>query len=187
MGTIEQVPPQVSAVHVQGKRAYQLARKGETVIIMPRSVEIYRITLCEYQYPNLELEIECGSGTYIRSLGRDLGERLGCGAVMSDLVRTRIGLSRLQEAVDLDRIDHDSLCGCLLPLASAVDHLPQFTCRTEDLDEIRCGRTIPCGEESVFAEDEFIAVLTPEQELACLALFHNSEQILAPKKVFLQS
>lgn len=187
VGTIEQVPPQFSAVHVKGIRAYQLARKGETVPIKSRKVEIDRITLCEYHYPNLELEIECGSGTYIRSIGRDIGKRLGCGAVMSDLVRTRIGSFRLEEAVDLDRIDDESLSEFLLPIANAVDHLPQFICRTEDLEEIRCGRTIPCSEEPRFAEDEFIAVLTPEQELACLALFHKSEQILAPKKVFLRS
>jgi tRNA pseudouridine55 synthase len=185
VGIIEQVPPQFSAVHVNGKRAYQLARKGETVQIKSRKVEVYRITLCEYHYPYLQLEIECGSGTYIRSLGRDLGKRLGCGAVMSDLVRTRIGAFRLEEAVDLVRINSESLSEYLLPIAKAVDHLPQFMCRTEDLEEIRCGRTIPCNEESSFAEDEFIAVLTPEQELACLALYHKSEQILAPKKVFL--
>ena len=106
---------------------------------------------------------------------------------MSDLVRTRIGSFQLDESVDLDQINSESLSGFLLAIANAVDHLPHFTCRTEDLDEIRCGRNIPCGAKSAFAEDEFIAVLTPGQELACLGLFHKNEQILAPNKVFLKS
>ena len=106
---------------------------------------------------------------------------------MSDLVRTRIGSFRLQEAVGLDQIDDESLSEFLLPLANAVSHLPQFTCRMEDLKEIHCGRTFPCGEDSAFEEDNFIAVLTPKQELACLALYHKSDQRLAPKHVFLKS
>ncbi len=91
VGKIAQVPPQFSAVHVQGRRAYQLARAGQEVEIEPREVEVFRLELLSFAYPELEVEIECGSGTYVRSIGRDLGALLGTGAGMSQLVRTRVG------------------------------------------------------------------------------------------------
>ena len=110
MGEIEQVPPQFSAVHVEGKRAYKLARQGQAVDIAPKTVEVYRIELLSYEWPELALEIECGSGTYIRSIGRDLGQKLGCGAVMTELVRTRIGPFDLADAVSLDDLDQKTVC-----------------------------------------------------------------------------
>ena len=90
-GRIEQVPPDYSAVRVAGQRAYKLAREGTAVELRAKTIEVHRIDIVRFEPPELTLDIECGSGTYIRSIGRDLGELFGCGAVMSALCRTRVG------------------------------------------------------------------------------------------------
>ena len=100
VGRIEQRPPAFSALKIRGRPAYKLARQGHAVALQPRPVEIYRIDVKSYQYPELVLEIDCSGGTYVRSLGRDLAESLGTAAVMSALVRTAIGRFLVREAVD---------------------------------------------------------------------------------------
>src|SRR4051812_7138067 len=89
VGRIAQRPPAFSALKVEGRRAYDLARAGRDVDLAPRPVRIDRIDLLAYAWPRLELEIACGSGTYIRSIARDVGEALGCGGLVDVLVRTR--------------------------------------------------------------------------------------------------
>ena len=91
VGTIRQRPPAYSALKVGGKRAYQLARAGQEVQLAARPIEVYSLSLQHYEYPEIVLDIQCGSGTYVRSLGRDLADGLGTGAVMSALERTAIG------------------------------------------------------------------------------------------------
>lgn len=98
VGDIEQVPPAYSAIKLKGKKAYELARKGATPELRPRTVHIEGIKLLRYAYSELEIEVLCGSGTYIRSLARDIGKKLGCGAYVEKLVRTRIGPYRIENA-----------------------------------------------------------------------------------------
>jgi len=102
IGEIAQVPPAFSAAKVTGRRAYDLARRGQEVMLRPRPVVIHQIDVLRYEYPHLELEVHCGKGTYIRSLARDLGDRLGCGALVETLRRTRVGSTSLR-AVALPR------------------------------------------------------------------------------------
>lgn len=104
-GKIQQAPPAYSALKKEGQPLYKLARRGVEVVTAPREVEIYRLEALGWQPPILELEVECSSGTYIRALARDLGEKLGCGAHLAGLVRTRIGRFPLQEAVALPEIE----------------------------------------------------------------------------------
>jgi len=99
IGSIEQVPPQHSAVHVGGKRAYQLKRLGREPALRARTVFIRRIVLQRYDPPELELTVECGKGTYIRSLARDLGRAAGSCAYVSSLCRTAVGAFRIEQAV----------------------------------------------------------------------------------------
>ena len=89
IGNIQQTPPAYSAISINGRRAYELARKGVEFEIKSKQVSIQRITVLDYRYPELILEIECGSGTYIRSLGRDIARSLDSDAVMTGLVRKR--------------------------------------------------------------------------------------------------
>src|SRR5207253_10334745 len=96
-GEILQRPPAFSALKIAGRRAYDLARKGQIVELEPRPVTIHESKIVEYEYPRLVLDVCCSSGTYIRSLGRDLAESVGSGAVMSALVRTAIGNFRVEE------------------------------------------------------------------------------------------
>ena len=89
-GLVKQTPPAYSAVKVAGRRAYELARKGKPVDLSPRQVLIHGVRLHRYEWPTLDVEIQCGSGTYIRSIARDLGMMLRTGGLMSKLVRTAI-------------------------------------------------------------------------------------------------
>ncbi len=142
LGRIEQVPPVFSAVWVAGKRAYELARRGEEVSLKPKTVEIQRIEIVRFEPPFLELDIECSSGTYIRSLGRDLGERLGCGAVMSALSRTRVGSFDLSDATPLSEITVDSLRDKLHPCLTVVPQLRTYACNEADIELLKRGAGI---------------------------------------------
>jgi tRNA pseudouridine55 synthase len=103
LGTIQQIPPRFSAIHVSGRRAYDLARAGAEFELAARPVEIHAIELLSFRDSEIELRIECGSGTYVRSIGRDLGEMLGCGAYMTALTRTLVGPFRIEESLALDQ------------------------------------------------------------------------------------
>ena len=126
LGTIDQVPPAFSAVKIAGQRAYALARQGLEVAITPRPVEIHDIRVLAYEYPQLELLIRCGSGTYVRSLGRDLAVSLGTGAVMSELTRTRIGSFTVADALPIDSLTLEQIEANLHPPATAIRHLPKL-------------------------------------------------------------
>ncbi len=104
IGEIEQVPPAFSAIKMNGKKAYELARSGQAVEMKARQVFIKEIELLKYEWPYLDIRIVCGSGTYIRSLARDIGEALKVGAYMAELQRTRVGEYTLEQAVDLAKI-----------------------------------------------------------------------------------
>jgi tRNA pseudouridine55 synthase len=103
-GEISQVPPAHSAVRVQGKRAYKLARKGVEVEIKPRNVLITEFSLPKIELPEVHFKIVCSKGTYIRSLARDFGEILGTGAYLAELRRTRIGDYSINDALSIDQI-----------------------------------------------------------------------------------
>ena len=98
-GQIQQIPPEYSAVHVAGERAYRLARSGRKPELGPRLVTIHRIAVLRYDPPELELAIDCSKGTYVRALARDLGRQAGSCAYVSRLTRLRVGAFRLEEAV----------------------------------------------------------------------------------------
>ncbi|RPI80888.1 MAG: hypothetical protein EHM42_11505, partial [Planctomycetaceae bacterium] len=142
-GSILQVPPTFSAIHTDGERAYAKARRGEATELAPRPVEVHALRLAAYDYPVLELDVECGSGTYIRAIGRDLGRDLGTGAVMSDLVRTAVGLFHFERAVSPANLDRSNWREALLPPLAVVEHLPRHVCSAEDLALLTLGRLVP--------------------------------------------
>ncbi len=141
-GRVEQVPPQFSAIHVQGQRAYDLARRGETVDLASRPVEIFSIRITQFSLPEFELEIECGSGTYVRSIGRDLGSRLGCGAIMTQLRRLGVGPFDVSDAVSLDRLSPASINDVLQPALTIVSHLRQRHLSADEVIAVRRGQSI---------------------------------------------
>jgi len=100
-----QTPPMFSAKKVQGKKLYELARQGIEIERAPSQIEIFSITLNEYTYPHLQITIHCSSGTYIRSLGHDIGQKLGCGAYLNKLSRTKIGKFDIKDSVTLEKLN----------------------------------------------------------------------------------
>jgi tRNA pseudouridine55 synthase len=116
VGDIMQTPPAFSAIKVNGQRAYDLARKGHEVKLEPRPAKIYSTTLVSYEYPFVRFDSEVGSGTYIRSLVEDIGEKLGTGAYMSDLRRTKVGQFTIADAAVLSDIEPSSLIALLKAL-----------------------------------------------------------------------
>ncbi len=101
-GKIKQRPPMYSALHKDGKRLYELARQGKIVELDEREVEVFAIEILSYAYPSLRLRVACGGGTYIRSIARDLGEKLGCGGCLQSLIRQQSGPFILSDALDLE-------------------------------------------------------------------------------------
>lgn len=142
-GDIWQQPPMYSAVKVDGQRLYKLARQGKQVDRPPRPVTIYELVLEAAALPELTLRVTCSAGTYIRSLAHDLGESLGCGAHLSGLRRTRVGQFDVAAAVPLDTLTTDMLPQTLLPLDTAVAHLPRLDCTAAEADDLLNGRFIP--------------------------------------------
>lgn len=114
-GRIEQVPPNFSAIHVDGQRAYKAARKGETLKMKPRTVRVDSIQRLAYDWPTLKLRIACGKGTYIRSIARDTGELLGTGGHLTALKRTAVGGYTIDMAFPVQRLANGLTQADLLP------------------------------------------------------------------------
>jgi tRNA pseudouridine55 synthase len=138
IGKIEQVPPMFSALKRNGTPLYELARRGETVEIKPRLVTIYRLDLIDFTSPLITLDVDCGSGTYIRSIARDLGQSLGVGAHLKSLRRTRYGMFDLSNSVTLDSlVTPDDVDTAVLPVDFAICHL-----RYIEIDEVSAEQII---------------------------------------------
>ncbi len=142
LGEIMQRPPAYSALKVNGQRAYKLARAGQQVLLDARPVEIHELNVTGYQYPELKINIRCGSGTYVRSLGRDLAEALGTAAVMSALTRTAIGEFHSVDGLDADSLTEQLIASHLQSASTVVGHLPRIMLSPDQLIEIRHGRRI---------------------------------------------
>ncbi|MBR0192838.1 MAG: tRNA pseudouridine(55) synthase TruB [Thermoguttaceae bacterium] len=145
LGEIMQKPPIYSALKVNGRKAYDLARKGKEVELKARPIRIYALEVLNYDFPQLTLKIVCGSGTYVRSLGRDLARRLGTEAVMSALIRTAIGNFRAEDALEIRKRDdprplNRPHCTELIrPFFEAVPDLPRITYDSQDVRRLRTG------------------------------------------------
>lgn len=179
-GVIDQVPPVYSAVKVAGRRAYDRARRGEEVTLTARPVTIHQLTIVSYEYPRLILDIDCGSGTYIRSLGRDLAQALGTTAIMSALERTAISVFKLETATPLDAMQtRADVAQHFVPMVWAVPDWPRVTVSDEELTEIRHGRTIvrPCQSEAELQQQ--YAAIDPHGQLVAL-LTRRSPTTLGP-------
>ncbi|MFC1624155.1 tRNA pseudouridine(55) synthase TruB [Candidatus Omnitrophota bacterium] len=109
MGSLDQVPPMVSAKRYKGKRLYELAREGKSVPRQPQSIQIYAIDLLDFNSPEIVFRVRCSKGTYVRTLCEEIGKTLGYPAHMSDLLRTRSGIFSLKEAKDLDTVSEKDI------------------------------------------------------------------------------
>ncbi len=135
VGVIEQVPPAYSAKKVAGRRAYAIARQGGELQLAAQPIAIHRLSIDDFSPPDVSVELECSSGTYVRAVARDLGASLGVGAHLAALRRVRVGSFRVEVAVDLSPASNrDDIVGQLRPPEAAVAHLERA-----DLDDAAIG------------------------------------------------
>lgn len=179
VGTIEQVPPAFSAAKVVGRRAYSIARKGHDVNLAARQVTIHDIDLIACEPPRLNVEVRCGRGTYIRSLARDLGERLGCGGYIESLRRTRVGAFDVAAALSLDA-DAATARRSLLPTALAVSELPRCVLTIAQVARLRQGQAVPLDGVSVVGE---VAVFDERGELVGVGATDDTGLVIRPVKI----
>jgi len=139
-GAIEQVPPRFSAIKIQGERAYDLARDGETVELAPRPVEIDRLAVVAHEGNRSVLEADCGKGTYVRAIARDLGRALGCLGHVSALRRTRVGPFSEEDAVTVDELAHDP--AALRPVEAALEDLPSVAVSRDAAARLMRGQSV---------------------------------------------
>lgn len=186
VGEIEQTPPAFSAVRIKGKRAYDLARQGKAIAPKSRRVTIHSIENLQYRWPILQFDMECGTGTYVRSVGRDLGQLLGCGAMMTALMRTSIGPFKLDDSMNWHDLEQAASLS-ELPLrnaAEAVQHLASTICTVEESHLLAQGKPLNRNRELMPNANEKIAALTPEGDLAAICEFNSAGSQLKPKLVF---
>ncbi len=191
-GVISQVPPQFSAIKIDGNRAYDLAREGETVDIPAREVEVFRLSLLGCT-PNLaHFEIECGKGTYVRSLARDFGRDLGCFGHIASLRRSFVApfaeeaMVPLAELVALEKIESDeerleALDAFLIDTGEALSNLPHIAITEDQAHRLKMGNPIILrGRDAPMAEPE--AYATSRGKLVAIGEIGEGE--FRPKRVF---
>ncbi|MDR3469040.1 MAG: tRNA pseudouridine(55) synthase TruB [Xanthobacteraceae bacterium] len=190
-GVIEQVPPQYSAIKIQGERAYDLARDGEVVELKPRPVEIHELNIVEQEdRDHFVFEAECGKGTYVRALARDLGRLLGCYGHISALRRTMVGpfgeddmipLAHLEALCDRAASGEASLADALLPVETALDDIPALAVTRADAARLHRGQAVLLRGRDAPNSSGTVYV-TVGGRLLALAEIGNGE--LIPKRVF---
>jgi tRNA pseudouridine55 synthase len=190
-GTIEQTPPQYSAIKIQGERAYDLARDGEVVALAPRPVEIHELTLVEQLDNDRSVfEAECGKGTYVRALARDMGRILGCFGHICALRRTLCGpfteedmipLADLEALCDRAASGEGSLADALLPVETALDDIPALAVTRADAARLHRGQAVLLRGRDAPISNGTVYV-TVGGRLLALAELGNGE--LIPKRVF---
>ena len=185
VGSISQVPPQYSALKLGGRRAHEVARAGGRLDLAARIVRIDRISILRYDWPSLAIEVDCGAGTYIRAIARDVGERLGCGGLIEELERTAVGMFRVEDAIDPERLDSEGLEPALRPIQLAIPDLPGVPIDAAQWALVAAGRPLmasrlaggppPTGEAALFG---------PDGELRALAEHDPETGLVHPKRVF---
>ena len=161
IGRIEQIPPKYSAKKINGKKAYEMARKGNDFELKPSVVAINSINLVSYNKAILKLEINCGSGTYIRSLGRDIASKLNTFATMVSLVRTELGGFNLSQAIDIKDNSNEDITSHLIPIDSVFKNID--TLDNEDIvKRLLNGQTVIAdildGDYKLYKDSEFVAI-----------------------------
>ena len=182
-GDIRQIPPMYSAIKLNGKKLYEIARKGGSVERQPRDIHIYALRMLGGEGNERLLEVECSKGTYVRTLCHDIGRELGCGACMSSLRRTRAGIFSISQAYSLDKIleaaREGRQNGLLLPVDTLFEERPMYRLSTNQEKCIRNGGSFSSalepGEYRAYSESgEFIALLrVSEGRASCIKSFYE--------------
>jgi tRNA pseudouridine55 synthase len=184
IGEIQQVPPPYSAIKVQGRKAYEMAREGEEVELAPRTIHVYSLELLEWDPPEAVIDVFCSSGTYVRSLANDLGAALGCGAHLVGLRRTKSGRFTLRDAVPLRRLQETFQSGDwyrhLIPAAEALGDWPMVELDGDQVELIRHGHRIPAEPDA----KGWVRGVSQQGDLVALLELDEATNEWQPRKVF---
>lgn len=184
-GVIWQKPPPYSALKQHGKRLYELARAGIAVDPPARQVQVLRLELMEWQPPLLVIEMECGRGIYLRSIAYDLGERLGCGAYLKELVRLKYGVFTIEDAVTLSQLEaafkSEEWRSLLRPLDEVLASWRKVPLGNGEVKAIANGRPIPLPVRGKIGER--VRAYSPQGQFCAILRFHG--QLWHPERLFL--
>lgn len=191
VGGYDQIPPMYSAVKVDGKKLYELARAGKEVERRARFVTIREIEILDINLPVVEMRVSCSKGTYIRTLCHDIGQRLGCGAAMDSLVRTRVSEFALENAVTLAGLeklrDEGRLKEVLIPVDAPFESCPALSVREECRKLLENGNSLLPGqtlEGELYAPGEWVRLYFPEGRFAGVYAFDPALGRYKPVKMF---
>jgi tRNA pseudouridine55 synthase len=191
VGEIEQTPPPYSAVKVQGRKAYEMAREGEEVDLAPRKITVHHLEVLEWAPPEVVIDVHCSSGTYVRSLANDLGVMLGCGAYLVGLRRTKSGRFSLRDSVPLRKLQEAFTAGnwyqYLIPAAEALGDWTAIELNPDEVEGVRHGHRVKVVGEPT--ETKVRGVSTQGELVALMELTINEDgsREWQPKKVFFTS
>ena len=180
-GDTEQVPPQFSAKKIKGVAMHRRARRGEFIDLQPKNIRIHELELISMDLPLIRFRVSCSSGTYIRSLARDIGAKLKVGAHLVELRRTSVGTFSVEDAVNPDHLCDDSVieAGAIDPL-KAIGHLNQVTVNQASANKLVCGSAIP------FQGSVISGPVAVSQAGVLIAIAEIAEGYMQPRKVFVQ-
>jgi tRNA pseudouridine55 synthase len=191
IGEIEQTPPPYSAVKVQGRKAYEMAREGEEVELAPRKITVHHLEVLEWAPPEVVIDVHCSSGTYVRSLANDLGVMLGCGAYLVGLRRTKSGRFSLRDSVPLRKLQEAFTAGnwyqYLIPAAEALGDWPAVELNPDEVEGVRHGHRVKVVGDPT--ETKVRGVSTQGELVALMEITINEDgsREWQPKKVFFTS
>lgn len=180
-GEIEQRPPAYSAIRTNGRRAYELARQGQSPVLEPRRVTVNVLELLTWDPPIFALRVDCSKGTYVRSLIADIGDALGCGAVLTALRRERSGPFTLKQSVALSELSYAA--GHFISIDDALEHLPAVEIEQGQLVRLRHGQSVPL--RGGLRSNVGLARVRCGHELVALGLVDSSGTV-SPRRVFVQ-
>lgn len=193
LGTYDQIPPMYSAIKVNGKKLYELAREGKTIERKARPVTLYELTILDMDLPRVRIRIACSKGTYIRSLCRDIGDKLGCGGCMEELIRTRVGHFLIENALTLDQVEALAKKERISEVLEPVDHVftscPSVYALEEDRKLVWNGNPLTEDRielsEQAKKEGQWIRLYDDEEHFIGIYQYDSEQKRIKPVKMFL--
>ena len=192
VGTIEQVPPMYSALKVNGKKLYELAREGKTIERTARKVSIYDITIDEIRLPEVVMTVSCSKGTYIRSLCDDIGTKLGCYGCMKELLRTKVACFDIEDAYKISEIEKlkESI---VLPVDMLFENIPAVNAVLMEQKLIENGKRIPAeminedgNKQKKYDDEGRYRIYNPEDSFVGIYTYKAETDDFKPVKIFME-